>query len=513
MRPNKPTTGRLGDDSVEPAPIGDALRARAAQCPQRPALVAPPAAPTDEATTLTFGQVASLAHRLIDATGGTPGSTIALLTQDRVAQASIISAALMAGCIICPINPDATPDIVSRLLRHSRATLLVTDPQPPEWACTLGVPTTHTVVLLDELPIREEPLGHAAHETPSGGLLVYTSGTTGHPKGVYLSEANIGANVSFAIQHYSYDEDWVSASVLPLFHTFTIISDLLPMLVCGGKMLVTPGVSLAKLRTTSRAMATHRVRSFSAVPIIFDTLMALRFRQPDSMRFTIAGAAPLGESTRTRYAETYGHPILPAYGLTETTCFAAASSLGAVCPGAVGRAAGIQITVLDEAGEAVDSGDTGEIALMGPSVIREHYFDDGGKNDHVFLDAGWFLTGDMGHLDANGFLFVTGRKKNMLIRGGEKVYLEDVDRCLATHPAVLDCCTARVGTSRHQDQAVAFIVSRETELDKQAISDHVVAALGVFSRLDDVVLVPDIPRSPSGKAQRVALVAAYKKTS
>lgn len=464
--------------------IGQMLRARADADPARPAIVA-----TADGVTLSRGQLAALAARLLEVAGG-PGATFALVTESRLAQAALVAAGLMAGCVVCPINPAASAEIRGRLIRHAGARLVITD-----------------AALVDGLPIAS-----AAALPPGGqgGLLVHTSGSTGDPKGVLLREAHVGANVAFAIAHFGYDDAWVTGSVLPLFHTFTVVSDLLPALVAGGRVIVTPGFAVAQLPATARALVEHQVRSYSGVPIVFDMMIAMRVPLPATMRFAIAGAAPLAEATRTRYQATYGHPILPCYGLTETTCFATASAPDAIRPGAVGRAAGIEVAIVDDAGAPVAAGVTGEIAHRGASVIRDGYFDDGGRNADAFTADGRFRSGDMGHLDDDGFLFITGRKKNMLIRGGEKVYLEDVDRCLASHPAIADSCTVRIGGHRHEDRAVAFVVPRaDAAIDKDSIVAHVTAALGLVARLDDVVVTAAIPRSATGKVLREALVTQY----
>jgi long-chain acyl-CoA synthetase len=481
-----------------PRPIGEALRARAAIAASRPAILAP-----EEGVTLDFGQLVSLAERVLDLTGGA-GETIALCTSSRSAQAALLSAGLMAGCVVCPINPAASPEARGRLLRHAKPKLLIHDgPAPPVEAA--GAAESRPATLMDALPTRN------LVTLPSdgrGGMLVHTSGSTGDPKGVLLSESHLGANVAFAVAHFGYDEHWVTGSVLPLFHTFSVVSDLLPMLVCGGRVVVTPGFALAQLPASAHALVEQRVCSYSGVPIVFDMMMALRVPLRDSIRFAIAGAAPLTEATRTRYQRTFGHPILPCYGLTETTCFASASSPDCVRASAVGRAAGIEVTILDDAGAELPAGTTGEIAHRGPSVITA-YFEDGGRSAPSFSDAGWFRSGDMGHLDADGYLFITGRKKNMLIRGGEKIYLEDVDRCLASHPEVADSCTVRVGGTRHEEQAVAFVVPRGGTVDRASIEDHVTRALGMIARLDDVVVTGEIPRTATGKVLREALVGRY----
>lgn len=485
-------------------PIGATLRASCDARGARTAIITPA-----DGIELTFRQLAALAEHLSTLTDG-GATTIALITASRVAQAAVVPAGLMAGCVMCPINPTAAPDIQQRLVNHAQPRLVIHDGDAAP-VDAKGARTIRTAELLDAASARPARASTLGSMPPSGGLLMHTSGSTGDPKGVLLSEHAIGANVAFAAEHFGYDESWVAGSVLPLFHTFSVISDLLPMLTCGGRVVVTPGFALADLPTSANALVAHEVRSYSGVPIVFDMMMALRVPLPSAMRFAIAGAAPLTETTRTRYQRTFGHPILPCYGLTETTCFATASAPEAIRPGAVGRAAGIEVAILDDNGDPLPPGTTGEIAHRGASVIQRYHGDDG-KYASSFTANGWFLSGDVGHLDADGFLFITGRKKNMLIRGGEKVYLEDVDRCLATHPAVADSCTIRVGGQRHEEQAVAYIVPRGgpgATVDAAAINAHVTQALGLIARLDDVIATKEIPRSATGKVLREVLVARH----
>ena len=472
-----------------------------------------------EGAILSFGELARLAARLHELSQG-GGSRVVLYTESRLAQAAVLAAGLMAGCVVCPVNPAATNEAVARLVRHAGATVFVSDTEVPgvfDLARTGALRDVRTASLLGALSASDTAPPLRSGLGASGGMLVYTSGSTGDPKGVLLDERHLGANVRFAIDHFGYDADWVTGSLLPLFHTFTVISDLLPMLVCGGRVVLAPGFSVPRLKASARAFADHEVRSYSAVPIIFDTMLAMRFPLPGSVRFAIAGAAPLSDDTQRRYLSTYGHPIFPCYGLTETTCFAAASSLDGVRPGAVGKAAGIEIEVVDEQCVPLPAGETGEICFRGPSVLSalpngSGYFEDEGKHKDAFRRAGWFLSGDVGRLDAAGFLRITGRIKNMLIRGGEKVYLEDVDRCLEAHPAVAEACSVRMGARRHEDEAVAFIVAAQQDpgrVDKTALGAFVITKLGPFSRLDDIVIVDEIPRSPSGKALREVLAARY----
>lgn len=460
--------------------------------PDRAALVGP----TGES--LTTGQLAQLAARLVGLRG--PGAVLALWTSDRLAQGALLAAGLMAGCVICPIDPKASPGSVLRLLEHARADLLITDEELLE---ALQEPTTLTAsALMAGLPSTLPTLPTGGQ----GGLLVYTSGSTGEPKGVLLNEALLAANVCFAIDHFGHHAGSVSGSVMPLFHTFSIISDLLALLVCGGQVVIAEGFAPTQLGAASRAFEDHGVQTYSGVPLIFDLMLALRFPLPDTLRFAISGAAPLGERTRLRYSTRYGHPILPCYGLTESVCFATASRPDAIRPGMVGQAAGIELRVVDDAGAPLPPGQDGEVALRGPSVLADGYYRDPSQ---TAFTGGWFLTGDIGRLDADGFLQITGRKKNMLIRGGEKVYLEDVERCLERHALVAEACAVRLGTRAHRDEAVAFVVPKGP-VSPQDLAAFVVDIMGPLARLDDVVLVGSLPRSGSGKPLRAVLLASYR---
>lgn len=477
----------------------------------------------------TLGEVRAVGQRLAVAAG--PGRKVVILCADRVHQALLITAGLAAGLVVCPLDHALPGAALDTLLAHVRPDVVVTDSG-----------TTYLPALASGRAVRVESLTGAAADPSSlqgptgepGGmdpwpgspapqaesaLLIYTSGTTGSPKGVLLTERSLGANVSFALQHFGYEEGWISGCLLPLNHTFATVSDLLPVLCAGGRVVIAAGFKPNDAGASAKALADHGVRSFSAVPIILEALLALRVPLPESLRFAISGASPLTERTRTRYLERFGHPVVPCYGLTESVCFATASPVGGGRPGAVGRAAGIEIRVLGPDLQPLRRGETGEIALRGASVITGGYFQRGADREETFLERGWFLTGDMGHLDDEGYLYITGRRKHMIIRGGEKLYLEDLDRCLEEHGAVAEACCVQVPGLFGYERAVAFLVAAGSpdparpdagELPdragvEQALRAHVRARLGPDGAPDELVWVSRIPRSASGKPLRSAL--------
>jgi long-chain acyl-CoA synthetase len=290
------------------------------------------------------------------------------------------------------------------------------------------------------------------------------------------------------------------------------VSDVFPVLCLGGNVVVGDCFTVKDAGSLERAFEENQVKSYSAVPIIVETLLALNVGFPASLRFGIIGAAPLSERTRIRYLEEKGHPLVPCYGLTESVCFAAASPVGGVKPGSAGKAAGIEICVLGGDYQPLPAEEYGEIALRGPSVITRGYFHEGGERLEVFLEDGWFLTGDMGYLDRDGYLFITGRQKNMVIRGGEKLYLEDLDRCLSEHPGISDACCIQTPGTTDSERAVAFLVPQgpERPADEEIIA-WAQESLGFLGRPDELVWVDLIPRSATGKPLRASLRSSYQK--
>jgi long-chain acyl-CoA synthetase len=345
----------------------------------------------------------------------------------------------------------------------------------------------------------------------NGGVLIYTSGATGTAKGVLLSVSNIEANVATAAAAFGYKPGWVSGCLLPLYHTFSLISDVLPVLQTGGTVVVLPTFEMPGAKLIVDAFRKYGVRSYSAPPIIFEAFTALDCLTDTDLQFAIAGAAPLYEAVKEDYETRFGHPIIPCYGLSEATCFVTISPLGAVRANSVGKAADIEICVLDEHSASLPPDQIGEIALRGPSVIRDGYYRDGQRYSSVFTQDGWLLTGDLGRIDRDGYVYVTGRKKNMVIRGGEKVYLEDLDRSLVQYPGVEHSASIVISARETWDRAISFIAPRQDAvLTRQALAAHVRKNLGSNYVPDDIVFTDRIPRTPTGKPNHMELKAFYQ---
>jgi long-chain acyl-CoA synthetase len=487
-----------------PRPVGPAIGAMLRKAMERHA---GSAAITCAVTgrTLSFSDLEAIAERLAEATGGHPGKRVAVVCGDRMLQALSIVAGLAAGLVVCPLDHAMPPRALEALLRHSAPDVVISDasakPLPDSRPCG---------VLRAEGLLAGDAQRRALPDSNAGGLLIYTSGATGHPKGVLLDERQLGANVAFARDHFGYGASaspWTSGCLLPLHHTFAIVSDLLPVLCVGGRVVILPGFTPADAGLLGDAFGRYQVSSFSAVPIVVEALLALSVPLPTSLAFAITGAAPLLERSRARYRERHGHPVIPCYGLTESVCFATASPRCGGRPGSVGRAAGIAIRIVGEDLLPVRAGEQGEIALRGSSVVSG-YFGEGQGGPEPCFEDGWLLTGDMGRLDEDGYLFVTGRRKNMLIRGGEKLYLEDLDRCLEEHAAIAEACSVQVSGLFGFERAVTFLVASGASgagRDDEAIRTFVRDRLGPVGVPDELRWTDRIPRSATGKPLRDAL--------
>jgi len=444
------------------------------------------------------------------------GDCVALFSRRPLHQALGIIAGLANAVTIHPINPALSATMLEGQLLHARPTLIIVDDdiELPEnvrnTTCIRWSAVFSDVLAYDDVAAAAALANVNSIADDHAGLLIYTSGTTGDPKGVRLGWHEISSNVTYAISALGYEPAWIAGSMLPRFHTFTLISDLFPALFLGGRIILVDTFELPHAKSIVDAFQRHNVQSYSAAPIILEACCGLRaWNNVPSLRFAVAGAAPLKEKTRLAYLATFGHPIIPCYGLSETTCFATISPREEIRAGSAGRPAGIEICVFDEHGTKLEPNQSGELAMRGPSVIRNNYFrDHEGKFAKAFTSDGWFLSGDIGHIDMDGFVYVTGRKKNMVIRGGEKIYLEDLDRCLFEDLDIVDCASIVYCEQGKPDEAWTFIVTADSQIvPRDEIATLVRTVLTPRHMPDRIFFIERVPRTLSGKASLRDLLA------
>ena len=339
-------------------------------------------------------------------------------------------------------------------------------------------------------------------------LILHTSGTTARPKIVPLSQANLVASARSIAAHLSLSPDDRCLNVMPLFHIHGLVGALLATLAGGGSIVCTPGFDEHAFFDW---VAEFDPSWYTAVPTIHQAIVAngaaYRSRAPSHrFRFARSSSAALPPTTLAALESLLEAPVVEAYGMTEASHQMATNPLPprARKPGSVGLPAGVEIAILDDAGRELAQGETGEIAIRGPGVTVG-YENNPEANAKAFTH-GWFRTGDQGRLDADGYLVIAGRLKEIVNRGGEKVSPREVDEALLEHPEVAQAIAFAVPhASLGEDLAAAVVPKRGCTPDEAQLRGFLLSRLAGFKVPSRIVFVDAIPKGPTGKVQRTSL--------
>ncbi|MFF9776288.1 class I adenylate-forming enzyme family protein [Streptomyces sp. NPDC013978] len=485
-----------------------------ASLPDRRAALAPDgAAVSDGRQALTNVQLlrrVQAAARQLQDLGIGPGDVVALKLTNRVEFVLLLFAAWRLGATITPVNPSMTDVEVARQLKDSGARLLVGE--DGEAAAVDGT----AVLAVGEL--REggatEPTAEpdeAPLPDPSAlALLIYTSGTTGVPKGVMLDHANIDAMADMGRRALEVGPADRCLLILPLFHVNGIVVSTLIPLLAGASVAI---ADRFRPETFFDVVERERPTFFSAVPTIYTMLAALPDTvRPDtsSLRFGVCGAAPASAELLTRFEARYGFPLVEGYGLSEGTC---ASTINPVAgprrAGTVGLPfPGQEIRIVDLGGSEVPPGVDGEVVVRGPNVMRGYL----GRPEETakVIVEGWLHTGDVGRVDADGYLTLVGRSKDMIIRGGENIYPKEIEDVLVGDPSVLEAAVIGVPDEKWGEVVVAYVQPRPGgHVDPSALQALCARSLTGFKRPTAFFVVEAIAKNAVGKIDKVALRAAH----
>ena len=469
---------------------------RAALDPHGPALA-------DPSGSLTNGEllvgVLAVARRL-DALGIGVGDVVALKLNNRIDFVVLLFAVWRVGATITPVNPSLTAVEVARQLDDSGARLLIVEQE--DTTPTSGV----TVLPVGDLygATGTDPKPHLDPATLA--LLIYTSGTTGVPKGVMLDHANLDAMTAMGQQALEVGPDDRCLLILPLFHVNGIVVSILTPLLAGASVVIADRFNP---NTFFQTIERERPTYFSAVPTIYSMLAALPEEVlPDtsSVRFAVCGAAPASAELLTRFEERYGFPLVEGYGLSEGTCASTINPVsGTRKAGTVGIPfPGQELRIVDAGGQELPQGTVGEVVVRGPNVMRGYL----GRPDDtaVVIIDGWLHTGDIGHLDADGYLTLVGRSKEMIIRGGENIYPKEIEDVLASHPSVLEAAVIGVPDETWGEVVVAFVQARPgSTIDLKELRARCSASLSGYKRPKSIHIVESLPKNAVGKLDKKSL--------
>ncbi|WP_372387296.1 non-ribosomal peptide synthetase [Xanthomonas axonopodis] len=470
-------------------------------------------------SSISYKTAARLVRELADhlqRAGAAPGARIAFTApRGPLGVIGFLAAAEVGTC--CPLNPRLKPDELSATLATMRIGFLLEgagDDRLKSLADQAGVQALSVALRSGELVVPGAASGPAVRREATGAevpaMLMATSGTTSKPKLVPISHANVLASAGAIGEAFSLGPSDLCLNPMPLYHVHGLVSASISSLLAGSAIHCTDGFSPASFDAASRAL---RPTWFTASPAMHLALREFHehagSRPPkERLRFFRSSSAPLPPSAIEVLEALFEAPLIETYGLTETASMVCTNPLPPAVRklGSVGVAVGAEILVVNEARAACAPHEAGEIAIRGSSVIAA--YEDNAAPESFF--GGWLLTGDLGYLDADGYLFIVGRAKEVIKRGGLSVYPAEVDDALAASPDVAEAVTFSVPHSSLGEEVVAAVVPRAgSSVDSEALRSLVGRRLSTY-KVPSVVLVVDaIPKSETGKIVRRQVAAAF----
>ena len=433
------------------------------------------------------------------AEGVGPGDVVATVLTNRVELVVALYAAWDLGAALTPVNPTLTPDEITYQLEDASARLAVVE---PDTATKVSIHSIDAATLLEP----GDPATLRQSARPSGlALLVYTSGTTGRPKGVVLDHANVEAMTLMLLEQNEFTAADRALLILPLFHVNAIMLSVVTPLAVGASTYIAERFDAHAFWPLVEA---ERSTFFSGVPAVYFFLTMLPDDiRPDvsSLRFAICGAAPMPADAIVAFEERYGIPIIEGYGLSESTVALTSNPIDDRRPGTVGLPLdGVALAVVDDKGLPVPPGTDGEIVARGPNIMRGYLHKPAETADA--LKDGWLHTGDVGHLDADGYLVLVDRKKDLIIRGGENISPSEVEAVLQAHPSVAQAAVVGRPHPAMGEEPVAFVVTAPGHvLDHADLLTHCRAVLARFKVPRAIHEIEDLPRNAVGKVTKHVL--------
>ena len=474
---------------------------------------------TDGTAPLTYGAFEALSARLAHVfaeLGLTKGDRVALQVAKSPVALAVYAACLRSGLVLLPLNTAYTTSELSYFITDAEPRLVICDDrQAAAMAEILNGAALHTLNADGGGSLADAAAGmqdsHTVVDCTADDLaaILYTSGTTGRSKGAMLTHANLLSNAQALADLWQFTADDVLLHALPIFHTHGLFVAVNVSALSGAAMLFHPAFKVEDvLRDLPRATV------LMGVPTFYTRLLAepgFTHAAAAHMRLFVSGSAPLLADTHTQFEERTGHRILERYGMTETNMNASNPYDGERRPGTVGFALpGTEVRITDpDTGAELAKGKTGMIEVRGPNVFHG-YWRMPEKTAAELRESGFFITGDLGQIDPDGYLMIVGRQKDLIISGGYNIYPKEIEVLLDALPGVMESAVFGVPDADFGEAVIGVVVPDPgVTLDTAALQASIAPHLARFKHPRQIVVVDDLPRNAMGKVQKNILRQTY----
>ena len=456
-------------------------------------------------------QLASQYANLFTHLGIKAGESVAVQIAKSPQALAIYAACIQTGVVLLPLNTAYTADEVSYFVKDSGARLILCDDKHLEALKSIAETCGAVIETMNAdgsgtFAIQAEtmPVAFSSVERSEDDLaaLLYTSGTTGRSKGAMLTQGNLLSNCQVLVSEWKFSANDSLLHALPIFHTHGLFVAINVTLLAGGKILFLPEFDLDVMLDMM-----PQASVMMGVPTFYTRLLGdERFTSElaHHMRLFVSGSAPLLAETYVQFEERIGHRILERYGMTETNMNTSNPYDGERRPGTVGfPLPGVEIKVTEsKTGETLPQGEIGEIEVRGPNVFKG-YWQMPEKTAEEFRDDGFFITGDLGRIDEDGYLHIVGRNKDLIISGGYNIYPKEIELLLDEQMGVLESAVIGIPHPDFGETVIGVLVPEGAiDLDLDAIKKNICRSLARFKHPQHLVVLPELPRNTMGKVQK-----------
>ncbi len=464
-----------------------------------------------EGTKITYSQIDKTVRRV---SGGL--KKLGLCERDRAAilmrncPEYIITyfAIICSGGIAVPVNTFLIAKEVAYILNDSGCRILLYDIKHKKIVNSIKehLPDIKTA-MYEEIPEEEAP-NYSGYDEETA-VLLYTSGTTGFPKGAVLTHLNLISNIKACLKVMLFTHEDKVLLFLPLFHSFSFTVCVLLPIYSGATIVLLESVK--PFSKVIKSILKDRITLFVGVPTIYNILV--RKKIPFIFRFLInyfikiracvSGASALPKETILKFEKTFNLPLLEGYGLTEASPVIAVNPLNGVRkPGSVGPPLeGIDVAIVDDNNEKLKTGEKGELIAKGPNIMKGYFNMERETND--VLKEGWLYTGDMAKIDEDGYIYIIDRKKDLIIKDGLNIYPSEIETSVLRYPSVEECAMVGIKGTKGSEMPVLFIKKKDDVLlQEKEIRDYLKENVAMFKMPKKIIFLKEFPKTSTGKIKK-----------